>query len=166
MLITLLLIERKLLPTPLLYLSAFFEATRNEYYRQLYEVSSNGSWQEWFIYFLDGVAIQGLDVLSRAERINALLISWEGKLTSRSDRIARDIIKLLTVTPFCTTKHISEKCGIAFTTAQRAINKLEKLRILTQITQAQRDKVYCANDILTILEEPTKTHEDTNGSLR
>ena len=38
LLIILLMIERKTLPVPLLYLSAFFEATRDEYYRQLYKV--------------------------------------------------------------------------------------------------------------------------------
>ena len=73
LLIVLLLIEHKMLPSPLLYLSAFFEATRDEYYRQLYNVSSKGTWQEWFIYFLNGVAVQSEDVLSRAERINELL---------------------------------------------------------------------------------------------
>lgn len=44
LLVGLLLIEQKMLPSPLLYLSAFFEATRDEYYRQLFSVSSNGTW--------------------------------------------------------------------------------------------------------------------------
>ena len=73
LLIMLLLIEQKMLPSPLLYLSAFFEATRDEYYKQLYRLSSKGIWNEWFIYFLNGVAVQSEDVLSRAERINELL---------------------------------------------------------------------------------------------
>jgi Fic family protein len=55
------------------HLSAFFEATRDEYYKQLYNVSSKGTWHEWLIYFLNGVAVQSEDVLSRAERINELL---------------------------------------------------------------------------------------------
>ena len=68
LLISLLLVQHKLLPTPLLYVSAFFEATRDEYYKQLYNISSQGSWTEWLVYFLNGVAVQGLDVLSGAER--------------------------------------------------------------------------------------------------
>jgi Uncharacterized conserved protein len=51
LLITLLLIERNLLPAPLLYLSAFFEATRDEYYKQLFDLSSRGAWHNWFSYF-------------------------------------------------------------------------------------------------------------------
>ena len=121
LLITLLLIERKLLPSPLLYLSAFFEASREEYYRQLYSISSQGTWQEWFMYFLNGVAMQSLDVLSRAERINSLISSWQLQVRSKTEGIAQHIVKHLAVNPYFTTKKIADQLGIAFTTAQRAI---------------------------------------------
>ncbi len=160
LLITLLLIERKLLPSPLLYLSAFFEATRDEYYRQLYNVSSKGTWHDWLLYFLNGIAIQGLDVLSRAERINELITEWQVKMSNRSDGIAQEIIRNLAVNPYCTTKKVSKKLGIAFTTAQRAISKLEELGIIIQTSEGKRDRIYCANEILNILEEPTKITED------
>jgi Fic family protein len=73
LLITLLLVERNILPTPLLYLSAFFEATRRDYYHRLLAVSRNGEWEAWLEYFLNGVARQSEDAVSRAERINRLL---------------------------------------------------------------------------------------------
>ncbi|MEY2393133.1 Fic family protein [Wolbachia endosymbiont of Tettigetta isshikii] len=81
LLITLLLIERKLLSSPLLYLSAFFEATQSEYYTQLYNISSKGTWHDWFSYFLNGVALKSLDVLSRAEQINNLITGWQSSKT-------------------------------------------------------------------------------------
>jgi Fic family protein len=165
LLITLLLIEKKLLPSPLLYLSAFFEATREEYYKQLYSISSEGTWQDWFLYFLNGVAVQGLDVLSRAERINALIADWQFKVGTRSERVAHDIVKYLAVNPYCTTKKIAENLKVAFTTAQRAIGKLEELGILTQNSPRKRDKIYCAKEILNILEEPTKITENIEGIL-
>ncbi|HEV2118437.1 MAG TPA: Fic family protein, partial [Terriglobales bacterium] len=56
LLITLFLIERKILPTPLLYLSAFFEASRRDYYDGLRGVSERGAWNDWLEYFLLGVA--------------------------------------------------------------------------------------------------------------
>jgi Fic family protein len=165
LLIVLLLIEHKLIPSPILYLSAFFEATRDEYYRQLYNVSSKGTWNEWFLYFLNGVAVQGLDVLSRVERINRLLIEWEIKAGSRSDDIAQEIVKNLAVTPYCTIKKVAANLNVAFTTAQRAIVKLEKLGIISQTTQARRSRVYCAKEILSILDEPTKIMENLDGTL-
>jgi Fic family protein len=47
LLITLLLMERKILPAPLLYLSAFLEATRRDYYDGLRGVSERGAWEDW-----------------------------------------------------------------------------------------------------------------------
>jgi Fic family protein len=166
LLITLLLMEHKLLPSPLLYLSAFFEATRDEYYKHLYTISSRGSWHEWFLYFLNGVAIQGLDVLSRAERINKLIIEWQIQVGSRADNIAQEIVKNLALNPYCTIKNMAVKLKVAFTTAQRAILKLEGLGILSQTSQAKRDRLYCAKDILDVLEEPTKIRENLDGTLQ
>ncbi len=120
-----------LLPSPLLYLSAFFEATRDVYYKQLYNISSSGSWNEWFSYFLNGVAVQAQEALSRAERINAFIVGWQIKVGGRSE-IVQHIIKYLAVNPYCTIKKIAENNKVAFTTAQRALCKLESLGILAQ----------------------------------
>ncbi|QOD38768.1 Fic family protein [Candidatus Wolbachia massiliensis] len=149
LLITLLLIERKLLSSPLLYLSAFFEATQSEYYTQLYNISSKGTWHDWFSYFLNGVALQSLDVLSRAEQINNLITGWQ---SSKTEGVASDIIRYLAVNPYFTIKRIVENLGVAFTTAQRAVMKLEDLGIVSQTSEGKRDRVYCATDILKILE--------------
>lgn len=162
LLITLLLIKRKILSSPILYLSAFFEATRDQYYKHLFEISSKAAWNDWFLYFLNGISIQGQDVLSRAERINSLIDDWKSKLVKSHNRVINDIITALASNPYCTTKQTAEKFGIAFTTAQRGIIKLKDLGILKETSHGKRNKVYCAKDILNILEEPTKidNHSD------
>ena len=50
LLITLLLVERELLPSPLLYLSAYFEASREDYYARLLAVTQEGAWERWLAY--------------------------------------------------------------------------------------------------------------------
>lgn len=155
LLITLLLIEQKMLPSPLLYLSAFFEATRDEYYKQLYNVSSKGTWNEWLTYFLNGVAIQCEDVLSRAERINELLNKWQILVASTGSSVPVDIVQHLAVNPFFTINKIAGDLNIAYSTAQRGILKLESYGIVHKTNNNKRDKVYCATEILAILEEPT-----------
>ena len=55
LLITLFLCAKKILPTPLLYLSAYFERDRNAYYDQLFSLSATGDWETWIVYFLRGV---------------------------------------------------------------------------------------------------------------
>lgn len=156
LLIILLLIEQKMLPTPILYLSAFFEATRDEYYKQLYNVSAKGTWQEWMIYFLNGISTQTEDVLSRAERINELLNKWKLQIANTSSNIPLLIVEHFAINPYLTTNKIAEELKISYSTAQRGMQKLEEAKIIQQINEGKRDKVYCAKDILAILEEPTK----------
>lgn len=153
LLIVLLLIERKILPSPLLYLSAFFETTRSEYYRQLFTVSAEGAWEEWLIYFLSGVASQSADALSRIERINQLLSLWQTQVVSRS-AVAVELIKYLAGNPFVTVKNSAEHLKIAYTTAQRGVQLLVSLGIIAQVGVDKRNRVYCAGKILDILEEP------------
>lgn len=160
LLIILLLIEQKILPAPILYLSAFFEATRDEYYRLLYQVSAQGTWDEWLIYFLNGISVQAEDVLSRAARINELIQDWKIKVAEGASQTPIFIIEQLAVNPYFTTTKIAEKLDVAYSTAQRAVQKLEKANIIQKMNTGVRDKVYCATDILTILEEPTKINVD------
>lgn len=164
LLITLLLVEQKMLPSPLLYLSAFFEATRDEYYKQLYNVSSKGTWKEWLIYFLNGVAVQSEDALSRAERINELLNQWKVTVKSTGSSVPGDIVHHLAINPYFTTNRIAEKLGVAYSTAQRGVEKLEAAGIIKKTNDNKRDKVYCATEILRILEEPTKINSSAGDN--
>jgi Fic family protein len=158
LLITLFLLERQLLPSPLLYLSAFFEATRQDYYRRLLAVSTEGDWEEWIIYFLNGVAHQSEDAADRAARINALVTEWRRLVSasgSRSDLPIR-LVDRLAGNPYTTARGLARRERVAFTTAQRAIARLERLGVLRQVNDAARDRLYCATALLDILEEPAR----------
>jgi Fic family protein len=154
LLITLFLIERKILPTPLLYLSAFFEASRRDYYDSLRAVSERSAWHEWIEYFLLGVGRMSEDALSRATRINDVVAQWRKKLAGEPN--ASRIIELLSANPFITATGAAHRLSIAFTTAQRAIQRLEQKRIVKRTTDARRNRVYCAQELLDILEEPAQ----------
>lgn len=156
LLITLFLVERRILPAPLLYLSAFFEATRRDYYGGLRAVSERAAWDEWLEYFLNGVARMSEDALGRAARINALLARWRVAAAGGGTNTPLRLLDLLAANPFVTATHASEKLDVAFTTAQRAIAKLEGLKIVSASNDAERGRVYCAKSILEILEEPAQ----------
>lgn len=156
LLITLFLIEKKILPTPLLYLSAFFEASRAEYYASLRAVSERSAWQDWIEYFLLGVARMSEDAQSRATSINDLLASWRTGMAGESTKAPLRIVEMLSANPFLTTNGVAAALKIAFTTAQRAIERLERANIVRQTSDARRNKVYCAQALLDILEEPAQ----------
>lgn len=155
-LITLFLVERQILPTPLLYLSAFFEATRRDYYDRLHGVSKHGEWEAWLHYFLNGVARQAEDALNRAAKINRLLAKWRLAVTGTSSKTPLILVDLLAVNPYLTTKGVAAQLDVAFTTAQRAIERLESLAIVKEVSQAKRNRVYCATSLLEILEAPAR----------
>ncbi|HEX4963821.1 MAG TPA: Fic family protein [Thermoanaerobaculia bacterium] len=155
LLIILFLLERKVLPSPLLYLSAFFEATRRDYYALLRGITEAGDWESWIEYFLNGVARQTEDVLSRASRINILLDQWRIAVAGSSS-MALELVTLLGENPYWMISGVSSRLGAAYTTAQRAVQKLVDAAILTPLTDARRNRVYCARAILEILEEPAR----------
>lgn len=152
LLITLLLVETGVLPTPLLYLSASFEATHSEYYARLLAVTQKGEWEEWLAYFLTGVALQAEDALGRIQRIDDLLLRWREELAKSRSRLPERTIELFVENPFWTVKKLSLRLDVAFTTAQRAIDRLAAAGILVLTGEAKRNRVYCARAILEILE--------------
>jgi Fic family protein len=155
LLITLELCERNILPAPFLYLSAFFDATRNDYYRGLRSISEEGNWSSWLQYFLNGVARQAEDALSRAERANKLLESWRRKLAGDGQaKVAFQLVDLLGANPFLTPRGAQEHLGVAYNTVMRAIGQLQEQGIIKEVSGARRDRVYCAKKLLQIFEEP------------
>jgi Fic family protein len=156
LLITLSLCARGVLPEPLLYLSAFFDATRNDYYEGLRGITERGDWTGWIEYFLNGVARQSEDALSRAERINQLLAGWRDKFAGGGSRVPLQIIDLLGANPFLTPRETERRMGVAYNTVMRAVTVLEAGGVLTKVGDSKRDRVFCAQAILDILEEPAR----------
>jgi len=154
LLITLLLIERRVLPSPLLCLSAFFEANRQEYYARLLAVTQKGEWEEWLAYFLAGVAQQAEDAIDRIRRIDDLLSTFRTRLTKISSRLPEQALHLFAENPFWTVKGLAGRLEVAFTSAQRAVTRLEAAGIVTLTSEARRNRVYCARALLEILEAP------------
>ena len=150
--ITLLLVERDVLPAPLLYLSAWFEATRSEYYARLLGTTRAGEWKEWLIYFLRGVAVEAEDATRRIRRIDALVAKWRRLLTGEKSRLPETLLALFTENPFWTTTRVAKRLDVAFTTAGRAIDRLQAAGIVAPVGGARRNRLYCAEAMLTLLE--------------
>jgi Fic family protein len=156
LLITLFLLDRRVLPTPLLYLSAFFEATRSDYYVRLHEVTKSGDWENWILYFLHGVARQSEDAVDRASRMRDRLAQWQMQVRGAGSETPARVLELLAGNPFVTAKYVSDHLDIARSTSMRAIDYLVQKGILSQVDARRRDRVYCARDLLDILEEPAR----------
>lgn len=154
LLITLFLCQRKIINGPFLYLSAFFESERNTYYQCLRNISVQGDWNSWLLFFLKGVAQQSRDALLRSEKINECLDGWKQKLAGKRPLILSEILTLLAVNPYITIRKIEHSLNVAYNTAAKAISVLEKADIVIPVDDNKRDRVFVCAPLLEILEDP------------
>lgn len=153
LLITLLLATENLLPQPLLYLSAYFEQNRREYYARLLAVSQRGEWEEWLLFFLRGVAEQSQDAVARSQRLLALWqSSRDALLRARSSALVLRLLDALFASPALTVAGASRELGITARSAQQNIDRLVGAGILRESTGRQRGRVYVAESILAIVD--------------
>ena len=154
LLIVLLLCERGALPEPLLYLSAFFEHHRDEYYNRLLAVSREGDWMGWLTFFLRGVIQQSEHAITVARHIVDKREEYRRLLQAdRASASVLDVLELVFMQPYLTIQQISKRAGITFNTANRAISQLERLEIVEEITGQQRNRIYMSRQLLMLLSE-------------
>jgi len=153
LLIALLLSAWQLLPQPLLYLSAYFESNRRDYYDLLLAVSQRAAWDDWLLYFLEGVKQQSLDAVNRIDRLQALRVQYQAQIQARRApaRLLR-VVDLLFAQPVITTRQVETALETNFLGAQRLIDQLIQAGMLREITGGRRNRVYRADEILKILE--------------
>ncbi len=162
LLITLLLAERGVLPSPLLYLSAYFEETREDYYAHLFAITEAGAWEDWLVYFLRGVRLQADDALARIERLDSVFDSCRDDLADALSPRLEEVLGLFVESPFRSVSEIAKTLGVAYTTARRAVDRLEEAGIVSLTGRSRRNRIYCARAVLATLDAPLR-QEDPAG---
>ena len=153
LLITFFLWERGLLTQPLLYLSAFFDRFRDEYYSKLLAVSKYGDWRGWVEFFLRGVMSQSKDAISDAKKIIALHEKYRQRLeaTKKIPESAYRLIEELFSNPVLSISSLSKKWGIPFNSVKTGVSRLVSLDILREETGRKRNRLYIASELLELL---------------
>lgn len=158
LLIALCLEEWGLLSEPLLYLSLFFKRHRDEYYTRLGAIRTDGDWEGWIAYFLEGVAVIAGEA---TELIRSLfeITSQDraGYLESNGATVVgARLFELLPRNPLITTKWAVKACDTTRPTAGKAIDSLVSAGILEETSGRKRDKVYAYRRYLELLKEGTE----------
>jgi Fic family protein len=155
LLITLFLIERARLTQPLLYLSVFIEAHRQEYYDLLQRVRTHGDWDGWLRWFLRGVEVTARDAAARAATLMSMRERNRAQLAQKAT--ATRLLDALFVNPYMTTGRARIVLQCTTPTAIKAITEIEAQGILEETTGAQRNRVYLAREILEALQAPIRS---------
>ncbi len=155
LLIALLLQQESVLRQPLLYLSLYLKQHRAEYYRLLDAVRSDGDWEAWVIFFLEGVVQSATSAVETAHRLLALFQADKQRVQSigRQSGTTLKVFDALCQRPIGTIGHIAKRADVSFATSSRAIETLKRLDIVNEITGRARDRVFVYRAYVMILNE-------------
>ena len=138
-------------------------AHRQEYYARLLDVSRKGAWEEWLLFFLNGISTQSTNDTIRLESLLSLRVDYLEKIQTGRRRTARQgrgpgerleqVLDLVFRRPVLNIRQAEAELGIPYMTAERCIERLVKLGILREATGKARNRIYRADEILAVIEK-------------
>lgn len=155
LLIALILCNERVLREPSLYISLYFKRRRTDYYDALNAVRTRGDWEAWLGFFLDGVAETACQAVDTAQRLLALLAEDRARIAALGrragnvgivfDQFARRVVLNVPQT--------SPHLALSPPTIRAAIDALQDLGIVDEITGQRRHRVFAYRKYLDILSE-------------
>lgn len=155
LLIALLLHEGGALTQPLLYLSLYFKQHRSHYYTLLDQIRTNGDWEAWVDFFLEGVEQTAQGAVQTAQRL-VTLFQKDTQRTQTSGRAATNALRVLDALrqrPLCSLRQLCHNAGMTFPTATKAMMTLVEGGIVRELTGQRRNRIFVYDAYLNILNE-------------
>jgi Fic family protein len=156
LLITFLLVHEEALAQPLLYLSLYFKANKQEYYSLLQAVRTDGVWEDWLRFFLRGVREVAESAVTKARRILDLFTADRAMIETKLGRKAGSALRVhdqMQRTPFIKIPSLALKLNMSKPTIATAIEELESLSLVRQLGDQKRDRTFYYDGYATLLGE-------------
>jgi Fic family protein len=158
LLITLLLCAKGVLREPLLYLSLYFKTHRQRYYDLLQRVRTEGVWEEWTEFFLEGTEITAREAADTAVQILHLFEADRKKIRAMGRKAASGLAvhEYLQAHPLTKIGPAAKDLKLSIPTVTSALETLTKLKIAKESTGKRRDRLFAYPRYLNILSEGTE----------
>lgn len=131
-----------LLSQPLVYVSAYLKQHQSEYYQRLSAVRTDGDWEGWVAFFLEGVA-RAADTAERGIVALASLIYTDRRRLLQAPKItpaSLRLFELLPLMPIFSIDQVCERLNTTFPTATAAVKTLEALGIVAEQTGQKKNR--------------------------
>lgn len=157
LLITLYLMEKKVLTHPALYISYFLKKNRIEYYDRISEVRRKGNYEQWIKFFLQAIYESAQDAITAVDELTAL----HDKNISAINALGRVknntmlVFNYLEKNPIIEIKKTASALDISFNTVANAVKRLVAMGILVQSSNANRNRTFSYEEYLHILRRGT-----------
>ena len=158
LLITLLLCARGALREPLLYLSLYLKTHRDRYYELLQGVRTQGAWEEWLNFFLEGVESTARQASETAVELLRLFAEDRRRIQAlgRPASSALRLHEFFQKRPLLSITVAAEALQMSFPTVTNAVQHLQKLGIVTELTGKQRGRMFAYQHYLTVVSAGTE----------
>ena len=152
LLITLYLVSKGILKKPILYLSAFFEKNRTNYYDNLMLVRQKGDINQWFKFFLVGIVKTTQNGIATFDNILKLKALAERKIHTLGSRAAnaQKVLDYLYQRPIIDAAKVGLVAGISAASAYKLIADLERFQIIHEITGGKRGRLYSFSEYVNL----------------
>ena len=133
-----------LLREPLMYLSGYLKQHQAEYYRRLSAIRSDGDWEGWVSFFLEGVAAASAEAERSIIDVASLITADRKRLleSPKAGPISYRLFELLPMMPRFSVEHVRQRLETTFPTASAAVKLLEDLGIVAELTGQKKNRVY------------------------
>jgi Fic family protein len=158
LLVTLLMRHWGLLSRPLLYLSLFLKLHRQEYYRRLSAVRTEGDWEGWLAFFLEGVRVVADEAVATARRLHVIVSEHRERLLERDDAtvLSLRLFELLPQHPLLTVNRTVDLLACSRPAAGKALHVLEAAGILQGLDERKKNRTVGFEDYLAHLRQGTE----------
>ena len=155
LLITLQLVDYKILQKPTLYLSDYLEKHRDEYFDSLTRVRSSHDIEQWLRFFLIGVIETATNGKNTFEKIIKLRKEYEGKIMSfgRQAELGEKLLLILFSHPIINIKQTAKALNVTFNTSNSLINRFQKAGMLKEITGLSRNQLFTLREYLDLFRK-------------
>ena len=157
LLITLFLMEKKVLSTPALYISYFLKRNRIEYYDRMNEVRTKGNYEQWIKFFLEAVYESAKDAVETIDKLTSLHDNYCRKIEDlgRRAKNAMRVFEYLESNPIIEIQKTARELDIAFNTMSSIVKDLISIGVLEQTSTQSRNRTFVYKEYLEILKEGT-----------
>jgi Fic family protein len=133
-----------LLAEPLLYLSGYLKQHQAEYYRRLSAIRTDGDWESWVSFFLEGVASAAGEAEKNIIAVASLVAADRRRLlqSPKAGPASYRLFERLPMMPRFTIEQVRQQLETSFPTATAAVNVLEGLGIVTEMTGQKKNRSY------------------------
>ncbi|MBQ0036588.1 MAG: Fic family protein [Firmicutes bacterium] len=157
LLIMLMLLDSKILSSPILYVSYFLKKNQIEYYDRMSEVRNSGNYEQWIFFFLEAICEASKDAITTIENINKLHEINIKKLpeTNRKINNVKVLFDYIEKYPIIDIQKTAKALNMSYNTVSNSINKLIELKVLKKGNDAARNRIYIYDKYLQILRKDT-----------